>query len=130
MEIQHGGTSTLEIPLAKRAELSPEDQRWVIEAEGRVFGVFLVDGEFYAYENRCPHQGGPVCKGRVMPAVNAVVADDGAVVHEFTTDEQHLVCPWHGWEFHLTTGRCVTDERFGLRKLKVVDRDGELFLQA
>lgn len=105
------------------------DRRWLVHADGRVVGVFRLDGQFHAYENRCPHQGGPVCSGRVMPAVKGVVHDDGTVVHELAEDEPHLVCPWHGWEFDLRTGRCVADPRVGLRKLNVVERDGDLFIQ-
>ena len=25
-------------------------------------GVFRIDGNFYAWQNTCPHQGGPVCR--------------------------------------------------------------------
>ena len=32
-------------------------------------GVFHVDRTFYAWRNDCPHQGGPVCQGRLMKRV-------------------------------------------------------------
>ena len=35
----------------------------LVTIEGREIGVFNVHGEFYALRNRCPHQGGALCKG-------------------------------------------------------------------
>jgi nitrite reductase (NADH) small subunit len=121
--------SASQIHLGSRSELSGGDGRWLVRSGGRAFGVFLVDGELHAYESRCPHQGGPVCQGRVMPAVIGRVTDEGAVVDEFDDGEPRLICPWHGWEFDLRTGRCAADPRFGLRKLKIVDRDGDLTIE-
>lgn len=46
--------------------------------------IFNVDGELYALENLCPHQGGPIAEGWV----------EGATV----------TCPWHAWCFDLRTG--------------------------
>jgi len=42
----------------------PPGSRKVIEVDGREIGVFNVNGEYFAVLNRCPHQGGPLCKGR------------------------------------------------------------------
>ena len=36
-----------------------DPSRRVIEIAGIQVGVFRLDGEFYAYENKCPHLGGP-----------------------------------------------------------------------
>lgn len=47
--------------------------------------IFNVAGEFYAIENSCPHQGGPLADGWL---------------------EQTLVtCPWHGWCFDVRSGK-------------------------
>lgn len=75
-------------------------QRTIVEAEGRSIGVFNVNGEFYALRNRCPHQGAPLClgsvKGMTMPSKPGeyLWGREGEIVR----------CPWHGWEFDLTTG--------------------------
>ncbi len=47
-------------------------------------------GEYAALDNRCPHQGGPLGEGSIE------VAGDG---------ECYLRCPWHGWDYHPTTGK-------------------------
>jgi nitrite reductase (NADH) small subunit len=78
-------------------------QRQIVEAEGRSIGVFNVDGSFYALKNSCPHQAAPLClgsiKGMTMPSRPGeyIWARDGEI----------LRCPWHGWEFDITTGRSI-----------------------
>lgn len=78
-------------------------QRQIVEAEGRSIGVFNVDGSFYALKNSCPHQAAPLClgsiKGMTMPSKPGeyIWARDGEI----------LRCPWHGWEFDITTGRSI-----------------------
>ena len=43
----------------------PPGERKIVEVEGRSIGVFNVHGAFYALRNSCPHQGGPLCLGRI-----------------------------------------------------------------
>jgi nitrite reductase/ring-hydroxylating ferredoxin subunit len=43
-----------------------EGGRKVIAVEGDEIGVFKVGGTFYAWKNHCPHQGGPICQGRLI----------------------------------------------------------------
>ena len=43
----------------------PPGERKIVELEGRSLGVFNIDGEFYAVRNICPHQGAPLCEGRL-----------------------------------------------------------------
>lgn len=117
------------IEVARADELADGDRRAVQLDGGREVVVFRVGPGLYAYENVCPHQGGPACQGKLMPRVRAVFDDDGNVVRErFARNEIHLVCPWHGWEFHIETGRCVPDPRFGLRRYEVMERDGRIFV--
>jgi len=47
--------------------------------------VFLHEGRFRAIGNACNHKGGPLCEGRMRG--------------------EFLVCPWHGWEYSVVTGR-------------------------
>ena len=43
----------------------PPGQRKIVEVAGRSIGIFNLGGEFFALRNRCPHQGGPLCVGKV-----------------------------------------------------------------
>jgi nitrite reductase (NADH) small subunit len=103
--------------------------RKLVRIGDREVAVFAVDGSWYAYENRCPHAGGPVCQGRVMPRVEMDI-DSGGHVGElrFSEEDFHLVCPWHGWEFDLRTGLSVTDPRRRLRRFQVEEREGALYV--
>ena len=54
-------------------------------ADGREIAIFRKDGKFFAIDNLCPHEGGPLGEG----AVNG----------------NCVTCPWHGWQFDITTGK-------------------------
>jgi nitrite reductase/ring-hydroxylating ferredoxin subunit len=53
--------------------------------EGRIIALFNVEGEFYALDGICPHQGGPLGKGRLAGTI--------------------VTCPWHGWQFDVRDGQ-------------------------
>ena len=52
--------------VAPLAEFRPGDRK-IITVGGRSIGVFRVGDRFYGIRNRCPHQGGPLCQGRIAP---------------------------------------------------------------
>jgi nitrite reductase (NADH) small subunit len=101
----------------------------LFEAGGIEVGVFMVKGRLKAYENRCRHQGGPVCTGEIIGRYEQVVLPDGTVAGErFADDEVRIACPWHGWEYDLETGQCTADRRFRLRRIEVREREGEAYV--
>ena len=55
-----------------------------VAVDGRVIALFNVDGKYYALDGMCPHSGGPLGQGQL----------NGCIV----------TCPWHGWQFDVTTG--------------------------
>ena len=83
----------------------PPGERKLVTLGGREIGVFNVHGEFYALRNRCPHQGGALCKGRVSGFVTARVPGE----YEYTRKGEILRCPWHGWEYDIKTGQSWVD---------------------
>ena len=100
----------------------PPGERKIVRVGALEVGVFNVDGELYALPNICTHQFGPLCQGQVSGTVVAR-AETGFRV-EWAHDGHILVCPWHGLEFDVTTGRCVAYPRVKLRSYKVrVDGD-------
>jgi nitrite reductase/ring-hydroxylating ferredoxin subunit len=89
--------------VARLAEFPPGERR-IVTAGGRSIGVFRVGDAFYAVRNRCPHQGGPLCDGRLQ---RRLVSDEPGVVRH--ADAAPLIaCPWHGWEYDLATGQSFT----------------------
>jgi nitrite reductase (NADH) small subunit len=108
-----------------------DGDRAVVTVAGREIGVFRHNGGFVAYENRCLHQGGPACEGVLIGKVEAVLAEDRSVLGErFADDVTHFVCPWHGWEYDISTGVCAGDKRLRLRRFDVVERDGRVYVSA
>lgn len=83
----------------------PPGGRKVLEVAGRSIGVFNIDGEFYAIRNSCPHQGGPLCSGRLSGLLMAEKPGEYA----YSRRGEILRCPWHGWEFDVKTGQSWFD---------------------
>ena len=109
----------------------PERSGILVRAGEVEAGVFMVKGRLHAYENRCRHQGGPVCTGEIIGRYEQVLRPDGTVAGErFADDEVRIACPWHGWEYDLETGECTADRRFRLRRLEVRVREGEAYVIA
>ncbi len=55
------------------------------QVEGATIALANVDGKFFAINNTCLHRGGPLAEGEL----------NGKVV----------TCPWHGWQYDVTTGQ-------------------------
>jgi nitrite reductase/ring-hydroxylating ferredoxin subunit len=85
----------------------PPGARKIVEVAGRSIGVFNVDGTFYALRNRCPHQGGPLCQGTLAGFVSSTKPGE----YRISRRGEFLRCPWHGWEFDVTTGQSWFDPR-------------------
>lgn len=83
----------------------PPGGRKIVEVGGRSIGVFNVDGEFFALRNRCPHEGGPLCKGYLSGLIQS--QEPGEYTYE--RRGEILRCPWHGWEFDVKTGQSWFD---------------------
>jgi 3-phenylpropionate/trans-cinnamate dioxygenase ferredoxin component len=75
------------VPVCKTSDL-PEGEKMVVEVGDRLVGLFHVAGQFYAIDDMCTHDGGPLAEGLL----------DG-----FT-----IVCPRHGARFDIRTGRVLS----------------------
>ena len=76
------------VKVASRAEL-PAGAAMLVEAGGRQIALFNAGGALYAIDNTCKHRGGPLAEGDL----------DGTTV----------TCPWHGWEYDVTSGANLDD---------------------
>ena len=72
------------IPVAAAADCPPGASIERVAGE-RMVAVANVGGTLHAIDGLCPHQGGPLGTGMLCGEV--------------------LTCPWHGWQFDVTTGR-------------------------
>jgi nitrite reductase/ring-hydroxylating ferredoxin subunit len=87
--------------VVSRVDEFPPGERRIVQAGRRSIGVFRVGDSFYAINNYCPHQGGPLCLGRTKPWVRSTGPGDYAMAEQ----EALVACPWHGWEYDLATGQ-------------------------
>ena len=76
------------VKVASVAEV-PAGTGKVCDAAGKQIALFNAGGKFYAIDNTCKHRGGPLGEGEL----------DGTTV----------ICPWHGWEYDITTGGNLDD---------------------
>lgn len=71
------------VRVASEIDVAPGSAQ-IVEAGGREYALFNLDGAFYCIDNECPHAGGPLGEG--------------------TVDRDSVMCPWHCWCFDIRTG--------------------------
>lgn len=96
-----------------------------MHVDGRSIGVFNVHGSFYALKNSCIHDQAPVCLGTI--GATYLPSAPGEYVRGM--ESQVLRCPWHGWEFDITTGRSLFDPNTRLVSYPVTIEDGQLVVE-
>lgn len=78
------------VRVARVSEIPPGSGREVVVGD-RVLAIYNVEGTFHAVDGICPHAGGPLGEGQLTGAI--------------------VTCPWHGWQFDVTTGRhCLSSQ--------------------
>ena len=81
-----------------------------VVAGGEVVALFNVEGQVYALDGICPHQGGPLGKGQLCG-------------HTIT-------CPWHGWQFDVTSGQHLVNASICHRRFEVKIEGEQVFVRA
>ena len=74
----------------------------------KAIAVAHVDGRFYAIDNSCLHRNGPLGQGELK----------GSVVS----------CPWHGWQYEVTTGRVTFNPEMQVATYPVELRGEEIWV--
>jgi len=116
--------------VGKITEFKDGDRRIIFAGEHEI-GVFRHEGQFHAYSNFCLHQGGPACEGLTIAKVEERLRPDKTSQGLFFSEtEMHFVCPWHGMEYDMKTGECVSDRKMRLRKYQVVEKGDEVYVLA
>ena len=78
------------------------------QVNGTTVAVANVGGQFYAVNNTCLHRGGPLGQG---------VLEDNVVT-----------CPWHGWQYDVTTGKVTMNPAVGVQSYPVEVRGEDIFI--
>ena len=110
-------TKIQKYPVCRVAELPP-GKRKIIDIDGKSIGVFNVHGTYYALRNICPHQFAPLCEG----AITGTTLPSKPGEYLYAREGEIIRCPWHGWEFDITTGKSI----FNPHKVKVRSYDVSL----
>jgi nitrite reductase/ring-hydroxylating ferredoxin subunit len=71
--------------------------------------VYNVGGSYFATDERCAHQGGPLGEGLL----------EGSVV----------TCPWHAWQFDVRTGQAIYDPGVCVRTYPVRVEGDDIFVE-
>ena len=78
-----------ELTVGPVEELPPGEVK-IVRAGELAFGVYNLNGEYYAIEDRCSHDDGPLAEG------------------DFDVEEAVAICPPHGARFDIKTGRALS----------------------
>jgi nitrite reductase/ring-hydroxylating ferredoxin subunit len=91
-------------------------------------GVYNVAGSLHAIVNYCSHEGAPLCEGLIGGTNEFDPAEPGGLRR--VKDGQIVRCPWHNWEFDVTTGQNLADPNRRIRTYDVDVADGKVYLTA
>lgn len=116
-----------EVRVGRYEDLSDGDHK-VFATGKREVGVFRIGERLFAWENHCPHAGGPICQGKIFPRVEEGLDEDKKSLGLRFSPRKNIVCPWHGYEFDIETGVHPGDPGVRLRKIPVDVRDGDIVL--
>jgi len=83
------------VTVARVGEIPPGTGRQVTVGE-RWVGLFNLGGQYHAIDNVCLHRGGPLCEGPIAGHI--------------------VTCPWHGWQYDITTGVLIQDPGVGVSR--------------
>lgn len=89
------------------AEIPPGTIREV-NVDGKAVAIANVEGQFYAIDNVCMHRGGPLADGPF--------------------EGKTVMCPWHGWEYDVTTGKVGQNPTVGVACYRVEVRGSDIFV--
>ena len=92
---------------AKADEVPPGMVR-EFQVDGKTFALANVDGKLFAINNLCLHRGGPLGQGELQNKV--------------------VTCPWHGWQYDVTTGKLVNNPSIGVETYAVEVRGDDIFV--
>lgn len=75
----------------------------------RTICIARIDGILTAIDDLCPHRGGPLGQGVV--------------------EGNHIVCPWHGWEFNALTGQSISPPNTALDTFELKIEGNNVFVR-
>ena len=98
------------MPFARAAKIAdvPAGTIRQFQVEGTPVALANVAGKFYAINDVCVHRGGPLGEGELHDNV--------------------VTCPWHGWQYDVTTGKVTQNPSMGVACYATEVRGDEIFV--
>ena len=93
---------------AARKDDIPAGKIYEFQVAGQAIAIANVSGKFHAINSVCAHEGGPLGEGDL----------EGTVV----------TCPWHAWQYDVTTGKVVQNAAIGVDCYPVEIRGDDVFV--
>jgi nitrite reductase/ring-hydroxylating ferredoxin subunit len=79
-----------------------------VQVDGKAIAIANVEGKFYAIDNTCLHRSGPLGQGDLQGKI--------------------VTCPWHGWQYDVTTGQVVHNPSAAVARYAAELRGDEVFV--
>ncbi len=76
------------VSVAKVSDFDNQSAKCV-EVGGRTIALFKLGDDFFAIDDTCTHEGGPLSEGSI--------------------EDDEIECPWHGAHFNIRTGKVTLD---------------------
>jgi nitrite reductase/ring-hydroxylating ferredoxin subunit len=93
---------------AKLEEIPPGTIREIQVDGNKAVALANVEGKLYAINNTCMHRGGPLGQGELLGKT--------------------VTCPWHGWQYDVTTGKIEMNPTVGVECYPVELRGDDIFI--
>jgi nitrite reductase/ring-hydroxylating ferredoxin subunit len=97
------------VKLASYHDVPEGGSLYVRGPAGLEIALFRVQGEIFALNNACPHQGAPLAEGQLQGYC--------------------ITCPWHAWDFDVRTGECLTYPEEDAQKITIKVQEEEIYLE-
>jgi len=78
------------------------------QVAGESIAVANIAGKLCAISSVCSHEGGPLGEGYL--------------------DGQIVTCPWHGWQFDVTSGKLVENPALSVKTYPLEIRGDDIFI--
>jgi 3-phenylpropionate/trans-cinnamate dioxygenase ferredoxin subunit len=80
------------LKVASTSEIAPGRAR-LVNVKGKEIALFNIGCTFFALENACTHEEGPLAEGGI--------------------EGNEVTCPWHGAKFDIRTGEALCPPAYG-----------------
>jgi len=93
------------IHVANISDIPPGTAK-VVDVQNVGVALFNLEGTIYAIDNMCQHAGGPLGEGTIKGDI--------------------VVCPWHGYRYHIKTGKYLKNPDMSVACYQVKVEGGKI----